>query len=119
MIATLMLIALSGAPPAIDPGKICKDAQSAVTSEDAKAATDSCVRDEVAARDKLKARWSHYSASARAACREDGAGVAPSYVEMWTCLEMQPGGSLSLQSSDSAAAAGGLSPLAAPKSPKP
>lgn len=114
MIAALMLIALSGAPPAIDPGKICRNAHSAVTPDDAKAATESCVRDEVAARDKLKGRWSHYSATARAACREDGAGVAASYVEMWTCLEMQPGGSLSLTASNPAGTDSKLLPATGP-----
>ena len=120
MILALMLIALSGAPPAIDPDRICRNAHSAVTDEDAKAATDSCVRDEVAARDRLKAHWPHYSATARAACREDGVGVAPSYVEMWTCLEMQPGGSLSLQSGDNAAApTANPSPLPPHAQPRP
>jgi len=114
MIAALMLIALSGAPPAIDPGKICRNAHSAVTPDDAKAATESCVRDEEAARDKLKGRWSHYSATARAACREDGLGVAASYVEMWTCLEMQPGGSLSLTASNPAGTDSKLLPGAGP-----
>ena len=69
------------------------------------------MRDEQAARDKLTARWSHYSATARSACLGDGGGVAPSYVELWTCLEMQPGGSLSLQSGgDADAPAAGSSP---------
>ena len=104
MIATLMLIALSGAPPAVDAAKICRDAQAAALPEDAKVAFDSCVRDEQAARDKLAGRWTHYSATARSACLGDGGGVAASNVELWTCLEMQPGGSLSLQSSENAAA---------------
>jgi len=97
MITAVMLIALGGAPPVVDAGRICRNAQAAVAAEDAKSAIDSCVRDEENARDKLKERWPHYSASARAACSESGnAGVPLSYVEMWTCLEMQPGGSLSL-----------------------
>ena len=106
MIAALVLFALAGAPPAVDAGQVCRDAQASALPEDAKVAFDSCVRDEQAARDKLKARWPHYSASARAACVGDGGGVAASNVELWTCLEMQPGGSLSLQSSDEDAASG-------------
>jgi len=104
MIVALMLLTLAGAPPAVDTGRICKDAQASALPEDAKAAFDSCVRDEEEARDKLKARWPHYNASARSACVGGGGGVPSSYVELWTCLEMQPGGSLSLQSSDSDAA---------------
>jgi hypothetical protein len=112
MIAALVLIALSGTPPAVDAARVCKDAQSAALPEDAKVAFDSCVRDEQAAREKLAARWPHYSAAARSACLGDGGGVPASNVELWTCLEMQPGGSLSLQSSDDAAApASGWSPL--------
>ncbi|MDR3420655.1 MAG: hypothetical protein P4L80_05335 [Xanthobacteraceae bacterium] len=112
MIAVLMLIALAGAPPAVDAAKVCSDAQATALPEDAKVAFDSCVRDEQAARDKLTGRWTHYSATARSACIFEGGGVATSNVELWTCLEMQPGGSLSLQSSDNAAApALGLSPL--------
>ena len=112
MIAVLMLIALAGAPPAVDATKVCHDAQASALPEDAKVAFDSCVRDEQAARDKLSARWSKYSAVARSACIFEGGGVAASNVELWTCLEMQPGGSLSLKSGDnSAAPASSPSPL--------
>ena len=119
MIAVLMLIALSGAPPAVDAAKVCSDAQSSALPEDAKVAFDSCVRDEQATREKLVARWPHYSAVARSACVGDGGGVGLSNVELWTCLEMQPGGSLSLQSSgNDAVPASGLSPLP-PRGAKP
>jgi hypothetical protein len=114
MVLALMLIALAGAPPAVDAAKICHDAQASALPEDAKIAFDSCVRDEKATHDKLAGRWSHYSVAARSACLGDGdnGGVALSNVELWTCLEMQPGGSLSLQSGDNGAApAPGLSPL--------
>jgi len=120
MIAALVLIALSGAPPAVDAARVCKDAQAAALPEDAKVAFDSCVRDEEAAREKLAARWTHYSAVARSACLGDGGGVPASNVELWTCLEMQPGGSLSLQSSDSdAVPPSGFSPLPAHAQPRP
>jgi hypothetical protein len=96
MFAALVLIALSGVPPAVDMKIVCKDAQASALPEDAQVAYDSCVRDEQEARDKLGKRWTDYSASARSACLGDGGGVPASYVEMWTCLEMQQGGSLSL-----------------------
>jgi hypothetical protein len=117
MIAVLVLIALAGALPAVDAEKVCKDAQTSALPEDAQVAFDSCVRDEQAARDKLAARWPHYSAAARSACLGDGGGVAASNVELWTCFEMQPGGSLSLQSS--AAAAGPGSSTLPPRGKKP
>jgi hypothetical protein len=113
MITALMLIALSGAPPAVDATKVCRNAQASALHEDAQVALDGCVRDEQTTHDKLTARWPHYSAAARSACLGDGdGGVATSNVELWTCLEMQPGGSLSLQPGDNAAVpASGLSPL--------
>jgi hypothetical protein len=113
MITALILIALSGAPPTVDAAKVCRNAQAAALQEDAQVALDGCVRDEQAAHDKLAARWPHYSAAARSACLGDGdGGVALSNVELLTCLEMQPGGSLSLQPGDNAAVpAASLSPL--------
>jgi hypothetical protein len=117
MILAVMLIALSGALPAVDAAKVCSDAQASALPEDAKVAFDSCVRDEQAAREKLAGRWTHYSAAARSACLGDGGGVAASNVELWTCFEMQPGGSLSLQSGDAAPAAG--SPALPPRGKKP
>jgi hypothetical protein len=123
MIAVLVLIALAGAPPAVDAARVCRNAQASALPEDAKVAFDSCVRDEQAAREKLAARWTHYSATARSACLGDGGGVPASNVELWTCLEMQPGGSLSLQSSDNETVpADGWSPLpphAQPRGAKP
>ena len=81
MIAALMLIALAGAPPSIDMKTICKDARVSALPEDAhRSSGDSCVHDEQAALDKLKARWTQYSASARLACPGDDS-IAPSYVE--------------------------------------
>ena len=100
MIAVLALIALSSAPPAIDPATICKDVWTAALPQDRKAAYDSCLRDERDARDKLKAKWGHYSAAARAACVGDSTVVAQSYVELWTCLEIRSGGLLGLRSGD-------------------
>jgi hypothetical protein len=111
MITALVLIALSGAPPSIEMKTICKDARVSALPEDAQVAYDSCVHDEQAALDKLKAGWTHYSASARSACTGEDS-IAPSYVELWTCLEMQPGGSLSLKDGDAGAA-----PMAKPTKP--
>jgi hypothetical protein len=103
MNAIVLLIALAGAPPAIDLASICRRAQTAALPEDRAAAYDSCVRDEQGALDQLRAKWPHYSAAAQEACVGSG-GVTLSYVELLICLEMQPGGSLSLQG-DAAAVA--------------
>ncbi|MGO4870743.1 MAG: hypothetical protein ACLPGW_09050 [Roseiarcus sp.] len=114
MIPIALLIALAGAPPSVSLASICQSAQAAALPEDKKAAYDSCVRDENDALDRLRAKWAHYSAAARAACVGSDA-VTLSYVELLTCLEMQPGGSLSLQGADDAASTGaGVAPLKRP-----
>ncbi|MGD0641939.1 MAG: hypothetical protein ABSC22_14425 [Roseiarcus sp.] len=97
MTAIILLIALAGAPPAIDLASICRSAQAAALPEDKAAAYDS------------------YSPAAQAACAGSG-GVTLSYVELLTCLEMQPGGSLSLQYNGAASSGAGVAPLE--RSPK-
>jgi hypothetical protein len=115
MTAIILLIALAGAPPAIDLASICRSAQAAALPEDKAAAYDSCVREEQGARDQLQAKWTRYSPAAQAACAGSG-GVTLSYVELLTCLEMQPGGSLSLQYNGAASSGAGVAPLE--RSPK-
>jgi hypothetical protein len=72
---------------------ICRDAQSAALPESRRAAYQSCLHDEGAARDQLRQKWARYSSAARMTCAEPG-GVPISYVELQTCLDMQSGGSL-------------------------
>jgi hypothetical protein len=117
MSVIVLLIALAGAPPAVDLASICRSAGTAALPEDKAAAYDSCVRDEQAALDRLRAKWAHYSAAAQTACAGSD-GITLSYVELLTCLEMQPGGSLSLQGSD-ANAPTGVAPLGRSPRPKP
>jgi hypothetical protein len=123
MAALFLLIALASATPTIDIAHTCKSAQGAALPEDQAAAYQSCMHDEQDARDQLKQNWSKYSAAAHAECSEDG-GFSPSYVELRTCLEMQPGGSLSMEGVTGRPAAGaapsGLAPGFAPhEQPKP
>jgi hypothetical protein len=104
MNAIVLLIALAGAPPAVDLASICRSAQMAALPEDRALAYQSCLRDEQGALDQLRAKWTHYSAAAQDACGASG-GITLSYVELLICLEMQPGGSLSLQGGDGDAVA--------------
>ena len=76
---------------------ICRDAQSAALPESKAAAYRACVHDERAAYDELRKKWPRYSAKSRVTCAEPGDGAAISYVELQTCLDMQPGGSLTTQ----------------------
>ncbi|MGD0184816.1 MAG: hypothetical protein ABSC25_06140 [Roseiarcus sp.] len=96
MPTVIFLIALASSLPTIDIESTCRSARTAALPEDQSAAYDSCMRDERDAREKLRSDWTKYSADAHAACAETG-GFSLSYVELLTCLEMQPGGSLSIQ----------------------
>lgn len=87
------VVALADSLPTASIEAICRDAQSAALPESRKAAYQSCVHDEGAARDQLRQKWARYSSAARVTCAEPG-GVPVSYVELQTCLDMQSGGSL-------------------------
>jgi hypothetical protein len=85
-------------PPTVSIDSICRDAQSAALPESKSAAYQSCARDESTAFKQLRQNWARYSTDDRVTCAEPGDdGVAISYVELQTCLEMQPGGSLTTQ----------------------
>jgi hypothetical protein len=88
------IVALADSLPTVSVESICRDAQAAALPESKAAAYQACVHDERAARDELRQKWAHYSAKSRMTCAEPSAGVAISYVELQTCLDMQSGGSL-------------------------
>jgi hypothetical protein len=49
----------------------------------------SCMRDEAEAKDQVAKSWTSYPAAARARCSaETMIGGDPSYVELYTCLDM-------------------------------
>jgi hypothetical protein len=88
------IVALADSLPTANIESICRDAQSAALPESKAAAYKACVQDERAAYNELRQKWARYSAAARVSCAEPGDGSAISYVELQTCLDMQPGGSL-------------------------
>jgi hypothetical protein len=75
----------------------CRDAQSAAPPDMRSASYQSCVRDERLAFEQLRRSWAKVPAAAREVCAEPEDGVPFSYVELQTCLEMQPGGSLTIE----------------------
>jgi hypothetical protein len=75
----------------------CRDAQSAAPPEQRSASYQSCVHDERLAFEQLRQSWAKVPAAAREICAEPDNGVPFSYVELQTCLEMQPGGSLTVE----------------------
>lgn len=99
MTAIIFLLAFAGSLPTVDVGAICRSARAAALPEDQATAYAGCLRDEQDAREQLRQKWSKYSPDAHEACAEDRA-YSFSYVELLTCLEMQPGGSLSIQDSE-------------------
>jgi hypothetical protein len=91
MTCAIFLLALALAVPTTNLNSTCQSAkESALPGQDQASAFQSCVRDETTARDELKQKWGHYSASARENCAEPK-GLSFSYVELLTCLEMQSG----------------------------
>jgi hypothetical protein len=73
--------------------KWCRDTQSAVLLESKAADLRDCVNDERTAFNELRRRWASYPTDVRMACTPP-AGAPILYVELQTCLDMQPGGSL-------------------------
>jgi hypothetical protein len=86
----LLLAALAAFVPTTSLDSVCQGARIGLPPEDQALAVRVCVQDETAARDELQRKWAHYSANMRETCAEP-AGVTFSYVELLTCLEMQPG----------------------------
>jgi hypothetical protein len=76
---------------------LCRDAQGVAPTDASNSAYEACVRDERSAYGTLRRGWARYSSAARETCAEPSDGVPFSYVELLTCLEMQPGGSLTVQ----------------------
>jgi hypothetical protein len=94
----------SAAPQSADTGlpktnieSACRDAQWAAPPELRSDSYDSCIHDERLAFEQLRQSWAKYPAEARETCAEPSYGVPFSYVELQTCLEMQPGGSLTVE----------------------
>jgi hypothetical protein len=85
------VIAFAASMPTADLDTICQGSKlAALPGDDQTSAFQGCLRDEKAARDDLRQKWSHFSANAQETCAVPK-GVAFSYVELLTCLEMQPG----------------------------
>lgn len=82
--------------PKANVESICWDAGSEAVPEMRSSSYEACVRDERSAFEQLRQGWAHYPADARLTCMEPGDVVPLSYVELQTCLEMQPGGKLAV-----------------------
>jgi hypothetical protein len=91
MTSVVFLMALALTMPTTNLNSTCQGAKvGALPGEDQTSAFQNCLQDERTARDALKQKWGHYSASARETCAEPK-DVTFSYVELLTCMEMQSG----------------------------
>jgi hypothetical protein len=80
--------AMSDHVPAFDVRGSCKAAEIYDISEDRDKTFKGCLEDENRARGLIDKNWSHYKPKDRVDCITPGQIVAPSYVEILTCLEM-------------------------------
>jgi hypothetical protein len=87
----------AGSMPKANIESACRDAQSAAPPEQRSASYKSCLHDERLAFEQLRRSWAKIPPAAREVCAEPSDGVPFSYVELQTCLEMQPGGSLTVE----------------------
>ncbi|RVU19381.1 hypothetical protein [Methylobacterium oryzihabitans] len=75
--------------PRIDIKATCNAVEAASSGLADPEAVAGCVRDETAAREQARRRWSRYPAASRRECAaEVRIGGAPSYVDLVTCLEL-------------------------------
>jgi hypothetical protein len=82
------VFAISDHVPAFDVRGSCKAAETYDISEDRDKTFKGCLEDENRARGLIDKNWSHFKAKDRVDCITPGQIVAPSYVEILTCLEM-------------------------------
>jgi hypothetical protein len=74
--------------PNFDVKSSCKAAEAYDVMEDRDKTFQGCLQDENRAKSLLTKNWSQYKIKDRVDCVTQGEIVAPSYVEILTCLEM-------------------------------
>jgi hypothetical protein len=77
--------------PTANVESMCQAEQSAAPPDSKASDFQSCVNDERKALNELRRNWARYPIKARATCAAPDE-ISISYVELQTCLEMQPGG---------------------------
>ena len=87
-----LAIAADATLPTANVESMCQAEQSAAPPGSKASDFQSCVNDERKALNELRRKWASYPTKARATCAVPD-GISTSYVELQTCLEMQPGGS--------------------------
>jgi hypothetical protein len=89
LLGSHLLIAATGAVPAVDMQKSCRDSASALyASGSITNDVDNCISEEQAAREQLVKDWATFPANTKAHCVLP-AEYLPSYIEWLTCLQME------------------------------
>jgi hypothetical protein len=82
-----LLAPVSDSVPTFDVGPSCRGG--ATSGASLRNDVDGCIREEHAARDKLRGAWNDFPAADRARCASmTTTGGPPSYIELITCLEL-------------------------------
>ncbi len=82
-----LLAPVSDSVPTFDIGPSCRGG--ATSGASMRSDVGGCIREENAARDKLRQEWSTFPAADRARCANmTVTGGPPSYIELITCLEL-------------------------------
>ncbi|MGO4705736.1 hypothetical protein AB4072_08165 [Microvirga sp. 2MCAF38] len=84
-LASQLVLPAADGPPHLAVEQSCK---AAMKLDPETGSVDACMKDETAAQDELKRKWTSFPASDRARCvAETSTGGSPSYVEVITCLQ--------------------------------
>lgn len=111
-------VALADRVPSFNVQASCKAAEIYDVQEDRNKTFQGCLQDENRAKDLLNKNWSQYKMKDRQDCVAQGEKVAPSYVEVLTCLEMSDdtGALLSKDVNQPTGTPADISPTVAPSS---
>jgi hypothetical protein len=87
IILSTQLVAVADRVPQFDVARNCKLDVAATAGLSVDQSLKNCLRDEQRARQQLASQWSKFPAASRASCVADE-DIAPSYVSLLTCLQM-------------------------------
>lgn len=87
ILSSQLVVAVADKVPKFDIARNCKLDVAATAGLTVDQSLKDCLRDEQKARQQLAGQWSKFPAASRASC-VGGEDIAPSYVSLLTCLQM-------------------------------
>ncbi|MBV8568590.1 MAG: hypothetical protein JO273_24375 [Methylobacteriaceae bacterium] len=94
--SVLVFLAFASTVPTFNLANSCRAAGFGASAEDRVKAHESCMQEEQAALKQLRLVWGRISGSVRQSCAGQSLEIAPSYVELLTCVEMRSGGNFTV-----------------------